>query len=201
MPIIIDLLPLIGTLLVITTSFGLLINRDWRWMICLLGIQYIAVAMLTSPSWPLQMSIIKMIAGWMSSAVLGMAIASVAPDRGREDSFWPSGRLFRLLAAIMITAAVLSAVPTIGDLIPDLSTTTLTGGMILISLGLLHLGLTAQPFRISIGLLTLLAGFEIIYASVETSILVAGLLAGVNIGLGLIGAYMITAPELEQEYE
>jgi hypothetical protein len=68
-------------------------------------------------------------------------------------------------------------------------------------MGLLHLGLTAQPLRISIGLLTTLAGFEIIYASVETSILVAGLLAGVNIGLGLVGAYMITASEMEQETE
>jgi hypothetical protein len=101
----------------------------------------------------------------------------------------------------MVAIAVLSAIPAISKLFPQVSTLTMIGGLILIGMGLLHLGLTAQPLRISIGLLTTLAGFEIIYASVETSILVAGLLAGVNIGLGLVGAYMITASEMEQETE
>jgi hypothetical protein len=68
-------------------------------------------------------------------------------------------------------------------------------------MGLLHLGMTAQPLRITTGLLTLLAGFEIIYAAVEVSTLVAGLLAGVNLALGMIGAYMITVGEMETERE
>ena len=40
-----------------------------------------------------------------------------------------------------------------------------------------------------ISLLTLIAGFEIIYAAVENSILVAGLLSLTNLGLGLVGAW------------
>jgi hypothetical protein len=196
-----DLLPLLGTLLVAATSVGLLISRDWRWSITLLGIQYVGIAALTSLSWPLEMAITKMVAGWMSSAVLGMAMASVSSNWGREESLWPSGRIFRLLAALMVAVAVISVIPAMSLLFPRVSLFTLIGGSILIGMGLLHLGLTAQPLRISIGLLTILGGFEIIYASVETSILVAGLLAGVNIGIGLVGAYMITASEMEQEYE
>lgn len=67
--------------------------------------------------------------------------------------------------------------------------------------GLLLLGLTAQPLPVAVGLLTFLGGFEIIYAPVESSILVAGLFAGVNIGIGLAGAYLLTASEMEQEFE
>ena len=196
-----DLLPLFATLLVTATSVGLLISRNWRWGILLLAVQYAGIAALASLSWPLEMAITKMVAGWMSGAVLGMAMASVPSGWGREEHFWPSGRIFRLLAALMVAIAVFSAIPAISKLFPQVSTLTMIGGLILIGMGLLHLGLTAQPLRISIGLLTTLAGFEIIYATVETSILVAGLLAGVNIGLGLVGAYMITASEMEQETE
>jgi hypothetical protein len=70
--------------------------------------------------------------------------------------------------------------------------------MILIALGLLHLGLTSQPFRVVLGLLTVLSGFEILYAAVESSILITGLLAAVTLGLAMLGAYLITAPTLEE---
>ena len=46
-------------------------------------------------------------------------------------------------------------------------------------------------------LLTALAGFEIIYAAIETSVLVTGLLAGINLGLALVGAYLIISPTME----
>jgi hypothetical protein len=69
----------------------------------------------------------------------------------------------------------------------------IAGGLLLISTGLIHLGLTADILRVTIGLLTLIAGFEIIYAAVENSILVAGLLALTNLGLGLVGSYLLLA--------
>jgi hypothetical protein len=72
------------------------------------------------------------------------------------------------------------------------------GGLILIGIGLLHLGLTAQPLRVVLGLLTVLSGFEILYAAVESATLVAGLLAGVNLGLALVGAYLLVSPGLEE---
>ena len=65
-------------------------------------------------------------------------------------------------------------------------------------MGLLHLGLTNHPFRVTLGLLTVLSGFEILYAAVETSTLVAGLLAGINLGLALVCAYLLVAPLLEE---
>ena len=59
------------------------------------------------------------------------------------------------------------------------------------------MGLTALPLRIVLGLLTVFSGFEILYAVVETSTLVSGLLAGVSLGLALVGAYLMTVPTLE----
>ena len=58
-------------------------------------------------------------------------------------------------------------------------------------MGLLLLGSTSNIFRVVIGLLTMLTGFETLYAAVEGSVLVAGLLAVVDLGLALVGAYLI----------
>ncbi len=48
-----------------------------------------------------------------------------------------------------------------------------------------------------IGLLTALSGFEILYAAVETSVMVAGLQAIVTLGLALIGAYLLAVRGME----
>ena len=69
--------------------------------------------------------------------------------------------------------------------------------MILIGLGLLHLGMSTRPLRVVIGLLTVLSGFELVYAGLETSILIAGLQAVVTLGLALIGAYLLAVHEME----
>jgi hypothetical protein len=39
----------------------------------------------------------------------------------------------------------------------------------------------------------MLTGFEILYAAIESSILVAGLLAVTNLGLGIAGSYLLLA--------
>ncbi len=48
-----------------------------------------------------------------------------------------------------------------------------------------------------LGLLTIFAGFEIMYAAVEASTLVAGLLAALNLAIALVAAYLLAAPQLE----
>jgi hypothetical protein len=82
--------------------------------------------------------------------------------------------------------------------IPGIGIGQVMGGLILIGMGSLQLGLTDQPLRVILGLLTVFAGFEIFYAAVETSTLVSGLLAIVNLGLALAGAYLIVVPERER---
>jgi hypothetical protein len=65
-------------------------------------------------------------------------------------------------------------------------------------MGLLHLGITGRILRVTIGLMTVLSGFEIIYAAVEGSVLVAALLAVINLGLALVGAYLLIASNSNQ---
>jgi hypothetical protein len=68
----------------------------------------------------------------------------------------------------------------------------------LFGLGLLQLGLTEKPLGVTLGLLTVLSGFEILYAVVESSTLVSGLLACVHLGLALAGGYLLAGETVSE---
>lgn len=182
--------------LLAVTSVMLLISRDWRYSLAALGCQYIGVALLVSMQWPVGMALIKLVVGWMTGATLGFTQFSVK-DRGEETS-WPRGWVFRLGAAALVMLVVFSVVPQMSTWLTTVSPPQVEGGLLLLAMGLLQLGMTAKPFRVILGLLTFLSGFEIIYSAVEVSILVAGLLAAVNLSLALVGTYLIAYSSAEK---
>ena len=184
------------------------ISRDGRVSVISLALQYVGVFILVSITWPLQMAAVKLVAGWMSGAILGLAMVGKPTfhqgeniKRGKPNKY-PirpkniSESLFRLFASVMVTLAVLSISLNIQDWVPGISIYQIIGGLLLIGVGMLQLGFTSQSLNVALGLLTVLAGFEILYAGVEISALVAGLLAGVNLGIALIGAYLINLSNL-----
>lgn len=184
-------------LIFITASF-LLISWDWRLSITFISIQYVGVFLLVAVSWPIEIAVVKVISGWMAGAVLGLAMTNVPQNEWKESPLIASNVIFRILAASMAGLFAITAGASIVRLFPEVSTSQAYAGIIMIALGLLHLGLTTKPFRVILGLLTVLGGFEILYAAVESSILIAGLLATVTLGLAAVGAYLLTAPTLEE---
>ena len=194
------IIPWIVLGLLLVTSVGLLLSRDWRWSLGLLAAQYLGMFYLVTLHWPFSLASVKLVTGWMASATIGVTRLGMSESEAEEESSWPRGRLFRLFAAAIVIVLVISATPKVETLIPGISRPVIAGALTLAGMGILHLGLTAEPLRLTLGLLTLLAGFEILYATVETSILLAGLLSIVNLGLALVGAYLMTAaPEEEPE--
>ncbi|NOY98064.1 MAG: hypothetical protein GXP40_02525 [Chloroflexi bacterium] len=186
--------------LLLATTVGLLLARDWRWSLGLLALQYLGMFWMVRLHWPIAMAAVKLVTGWMAAAALGITRVGLKsePDTASEQS-WPEGRLFRVLAAILVLVTILPSVPHVALIFPGIGLPEVAGALLLIGMGLLHLGMTVQPLRITIGLLTVLAGFETLYAAVETSILVAALLAVVNLGLALVGSYLLVAAPEEME--
>lgn len=191
----------IAVVTILITSIGLLLVRDWRWSIILLAVQYLGMFILTLQHWPLGMASVKVVAGWMSAATLGMTRSGMPSPDFDEQGFWPRGRLFRLFAAGMILLIVSAATPSVDTIMADAGFAVTGGSLLLIGMGLLHLGITSYILRVVIGLMTVLSGFEILYSAVEGSILVAALLAIINLGLALVGAYLLVAENAPQEME
>jgi len=172
------------------TSVFLMVSQNWRWSIAALAFQYLAAFWLVALVWPFGLAVVKMIAGWMAGAVL----SATRPDEDLMEEASPSlvRILFRLIAAGLMLALIASLVPTAAARLP-VAPWVLNGGLVLIGMGLLHLGMTTRPLRVILGLLTVLLGFELVYAALETSIVIAGLQAVITMGLALAGAYLLSA--------
>jgi hypothetical protein len=191
----------IAVVILLVTSAGLLIVRDWRWSMVLLAVQFLGMFVLTLQHWPLGMSSVKLVAGWMSAAILGMTRSGFPSESLEEQGIWPRGRLFRLFAAGIVLLIVAATTPAVDTIMADAGYAVTSGSLLLIGMGLLHLGITSHILRVVVGLLTVLAGFEILYSAVEGSILVAALLAAINLGLALVGAFLLTADNTPEEIE
>jgi len=178
---------------ILITSVGLLLARDWRLSIILLAVQYLAMFVLVLQHWPLGMASVKVVAGWMASAILGMTRSGLSSQDVDEESIWPRGRLFRLFAAGIVGLIVAAATPGVDAIMADAGFAVTSGSLLLIGMGLFHLGITAHTLRVTIGLMTVLTGFEILYSAVESSALVAALLAIITLGLALVGSYLMIA--------
>ena len=180
-------------------SLILLISYDWRLSVSALGAIYVGVFVLAAFSWPLEMAVVKLVTGWISASVLGLGLVNLPNTWYQPGRYWPSEIIFRLSVAGLAGLVAVSVTPNIQDWLLDATYEQVLGGTILVSMGILQLGLTTQPVRTVFGLLVIFAGFEILYASVETSVLVAGFLAVINMGIALIGAYLLVAPTMEVE--
>jgi hypothetical protein len=180
--------------LILASSLLILVSQNWRRVIIALAVQYIGVFWLIALSWPVELAVIKLVVGWVAGAMLG---ASPPADFIEEKFSSTSGLVFRILAAIMVWILVYTTAPLLANWIPA-QPAILWGGLLLIGMGLLQLGMSTHPLRAVLGLLTLLSGFEILYAAVEVSVLVTGLLALINLGVALVGSYLVNVETMEQ---
>jgi hypothetical protein len=194
-----DALTFPALILFVATSTLLTLGLDWRISISALAAQYLGVFILVGTTWPLEMAVIKLIAGWIAAAILGMELVSIKTDHSGNESTLLSGRLFRIFLAVLVGFAVLAFVPGVAKWFPQASYEQILGGFFLMGMGIFFLGFSDHPFRVGFGILTFYSGFEIIFATFEASPVVAGFLSVLTLGLALISSYLIAAPTLEAE--
>ena len=173
----------------------MLLGGSWRWRVVGLAIQYVGVFWLAALSWPVGLSAIKLVVGWMAGAILGVSGINLLPPIRRR---WPTEWLFLGLVLLVVIFSVSTLVPEIQSWIPGIQSAQAWGSLLLIGMGLVHLGIASRGLRVIISLLTTLSGFEILYAVVESATLVAGLLAVVTLGVALAGAYLLGNTPIEE---
>lgn len=183
-------------LLLVGNACVMLIARQWRWVLATLAVQYFLVFLLVAASWPLELAAVKLVGGWIAVAIQGLTRSSMdAPDE--ESNAFPSSPAFVGLTIGLVIVLVLGAAPALAGWSRQFGIDQAWAGLFLIGIGLLQVGVTSNLFRSTLGLLTLLSGFEILYAAIESSILVAGLLAILNLGVSLAGAYLLQTGNME----
>jgi hypothetical protein len=188
-----DLFSWAVVLLILLASAIMLTNRDWRIQLGALAMEYLAAFWLVTRHLPFAIGSAKLVSGWMVVATLGVTRLSLSTNMEESETLGPRGQRYPAILIGVVALAAAGATPRIEAVIPGMGLQVIAGGLLLIGVSLIQLGLSADIFRVILGLLTMLIGFEIIYAAVENSILVAGLLAVTNLGLGLVGSYLLIA--------
>lgn len=175
-------------------GLALLVGGSGRIAIALFALEYLAAFWLINQNWPVGLAAVKLISGWMAGALLGTTLAE------EDETSFPSGGMpgiwFRLFAGVLVVALAFSVAPAVSDALP-VPPLHMLGGLLLVGLGLLQLGMTRRTLHVILGLLSVLAGFDVIYSALESSVLLAGLGAMVTLGLAMVGAYLLAKPAEE----
>lgn len=188
-------------ILIVVTAMVILIFRDWRINAASLAAQYLAVFVLVTLSWPIGLSIVKLIVGWMATAALALTcLRQLDADNTPVEP--ASSLVFRGLAGLFVIMVVFVLAPTLQEsMFPRVDLIIIQSGTMLLGMALMQLGTSSDPYLNIISLLSLLAGFELIHAALELSTLLTGLLVTVNLGLALVGVYFITKANDKEKQE
>lgn len=191
---------------VFVTASLIVVVRDWRLSLAALATQYVLVGLLLTRFIQPQVAVIKVLIGALVCVILYLTARLVSRDEtgsasGQEDADDSRSLLhairketsaadfaFRLLAALSMGLAVygLSRRYPLPELPLDIGFACYW----LASLGVLALILTEEPLKAGMGLLTLIAGFELFYSALERSLSVVGFLGIANFLLALAIAYL-----------
>ena len=173
----------------LTSALLLVLTQNWRLYLFAIALQYLAAFLLVGLVWAPGLAAVKVVVGWMAVAVIG----SVKPVDGIDFQYHSSkmGVLFRFISVVIAGLTVFTITPLTSEWL-GIQQSTLFPGLMLIISGLLQLGLTGQLVRRFVGVLSVLVGFEIIFASLSSSVLLAGLMAMIHLGIGLALSYWIT---------
>jgi hypothetical protein len=182
---------------------------DWRVLVLAFGTQAVFTGLLYSQLLPPQVAGIKMLVGLLiavqmfvtgryiehnrsAPAVKDTAAAEPGAARWRSTTGLP----FRVVVAAMVLLVSWQTSLTSGFTLPDVQPFISATVIGLVAMGLLGLGLTEEPLKSGILLLTALAGFELYYAAVEPALAVIALLAATNFAVALAACYLAVIQSL-----
>jgi hypothetical protein len=100
--------------------------------------------------------------------------------------------IFRITGLIFLLFIALFSAKSVSDLLSSPLEIVLSALLIMIT-GIWQLGMTQRPLNVILAILTFFLGFELIYSANETSLLVNGLLAMVNLLIALVGSYILSS--------
>jgi hypothetical protein len=199
------------------TAGIILVSRDWRTLILALLAQYILTGLILSRLVRPDIAVLKMMIGAFICPVLFLSARQVSTsfslfspltDKGQGFSHWwqnfsfmsflwgrdrrrspaATGFIFRVLVVVLMIIVATTLSRTFA--LPDLSRNVTTAIYWLILAGLVTLILTEEPMRAGHGLFTALTGFDLLYTTLERSLLMTGLWGAVNLLIALAIGYL-----------
>ena len=187
----------------------IVVFHDWRLLVVAFAAFAIAAGLLFSNLLPAQVAGLKMMVTLLVAVqmfVTGRQIerhkakGDAAPDpaegNGPGRRRLSTGLPFRVVVVAMVLLTSWQASLTPAFTLPDVPGTVSLAVIGLVAMGLLGLGLTEEPLKGGMLLITVLTGFELYYAAVEPALAVTALLAAMNFAIALAACYLAVIKSL-----
>ncbi len=177
-----------------------LIGNDWRKMGLASAIEFGIIFLFASLNLPISLALVKLLEGWMAIAILETTMSTISvmdeaifdnhfTQMGRKEFLSP--RLFRLFLAILVGIAIVANSSLVRILFPSLNSLQTITGLYLLVFGILMISFRQSIYSSAIGLLTFMGGFEVLFVGLESSVLLTGLLALVDLAIASVCAYLL----------
>lgn len=182
---------------------------DWRVLLAALLIQYLFVGLLLTHSIGPEVVLVKILVGVLVVGILLLSARHIpkAKTEGEYESLgphflglhvgWLEGPLGFPLRLLSVFLVILTLVRVFGNY--PLAVVPLDVAMVafwLGAMGILGLVLSGNPLRVAVAVLTILAGFDLVYSSLEPSLAVVGFLSAFYLGAALAFAFLTTVHSL-----
>jgi len=173
---------LAGYLLILIGALIFTVTRSWIYALTAFSLQTLGVGLLALQIAPVPVAAAKCIVGWLAVTILAITISHEKKDflRDTEGLIAP---LFRMALWILVFSSLVVLFPGLGGFFQNPPTGILLPSGFLLGIGLINLGISEHPLRVSLSLLSLLQGFELSYLWVEQSLLVLALLAVMDLSI------------------
>jgi hypothetical protein len=203
--------------LVVTASV-IAVARDWRFWLWSLLLQYVLLSVLHLRMLAPELALIKLIVGVLICPMLYWAARWVESERAHRAEVarrqiaeqegevplpplpWPvlpTHWMFRLLTVLLLGLVLYSvsrsfSLPLVE---PDIAAVCIWLWLV----GLLILVLTSEPLPAGIGVLTMISGFELFFDAMSPGLVGLGILATIDLLLGLAISYLTSVRDLTGE--
>jgi hypothetical protein len=181
---------------------GLVLFTSRSWLRCLaaqgaayLGVFLILLGQTAEGANTSELAAIRLVGGWMALAVLGATSSQGSREAIEEDA----GFVFRFLLFGLIFMVAWSLSSGTMEWIPGVGFEGAVVGFMLLLSGLLRTGLVRGPMQVILSLLSGFSGFEMLFSAIDSSALMAAMLAASSLGLALAGAYLGTNSDAGEE--
>lgn len=194
------------------TAAIIFLTSDWRLSLTALLVQYVLLGLTLSRFLQAELAIVRVLVGVMAVPILYLTARRIQDVRlmeraGQEKANllglpmgWGAGPLglpLRLLTVLLVALALVRFFPNYEALLsalvvvgPPLSSDVILVSLWLVSMGIAGLILSGDPLRVAPALLTILGGFELVYAGLQTNLAVVGFFGALALLAALAFSYL-----------
>lgn len=165
----------------ITTIF---LAESLRTTLIFLLMLYLCAFFIQLQVWPVGLAAVNLITGILIVTVINTYCSTLVLT---SDS---PRNILDILTIVFIGVITFAFAPQLTTYLAE-SPQFLIIGLFLFAIGLLHAGISSDPFRILLGLLIFSLGFQILYAPLEGSALVTALMSMIQIVLAFVVSRLI----------